>query len=341
MTMPLRVLFVEDNPDDVLLVERELQKGGFDPLVRRVERAETLSAALSQGVWDVVLVDYVMPNFSAPQALQLFQQRGLDLPFIVVSGSASEEIMVEVMKAGAHDYISKAKLTRLVPAIKRELRETQVRRARRHAEEEMHKSYDQMRRMLEGIVYALATTTEKRDPYTAGHQKRVSKLACQIAHKIGLAEARAEGLRIAALLHDIGKICVPTEILGRTGEITSSEFEIIKTHPQVAQDILKEINFPWPVGDIILSHHEKLNGSGYPAGLAGEQIPLEARILTVADVVEAMSSHRPYRPARRLSEALTELANNRGLLFDPLIVDSCITLFPKETRDEPLSGMAL
>ena len=169
-----------------------------------------------------------------------------------------------------------------------------------------------------------------RDPYTAGHQRRVTKLACAIAKEIGLTKEQIEGLRVAAIIHDIGKINIASEILSKPGRLTKLEFEMIKTHPQTGYEILKEIEFPWPVAQIVLQHHERMNGSGYPQGLSGKDILIEARILGVADVVEAMASYRPYRPALGIDKALEEILNNKGVLYDPDVVDACLKVFTEK-----------
>lgn len=191
----------------------------------------------------------------------------------------------------------------------------------------LEQSNTRLQQLLQRMVDVLTATIETRDPYIVGHQRRVTELACEIARELGLPQGQIEGLRMAGLIHDIGKISVPSEILSKPGRLTDMEFEMIKRHPQVGYNILKEIEFPWPVADIILQHHERLDGSGYPQGLKGDEIILEARILAVADVVEAMSSHRPYRPAHKLDEALEEISKNRGILYDPQVVDACLRLF--------------
>lgn len=195
------------------------------------------------------------------------------------------------------------------------------------AEEAQKQSFEKVKKVLAGTVYALAEMSQRRDPYTAGHQRRVAQLACAIARQMGLPENQIEGIRMAALLHDIGKMYVPSEILTKPGQITELETGIIETHAQVGYEILKTIDFPWPIAKTVLQHQERLNGSGYPAGLTGREILLEARILAVADVVEAMSSHRPYRATLGTKKALNEISQNRGILFDPEAVDACLTLF--------------
>jgi HD-GYP domain-containing protein (c-di-GMP phosphodiesterase class II) len=173
----------------------------------------------------------------------------------------------------------------------------------------------------------MAVVVETRDPYTAGHQRRVSDLARAIATEMNLSRGRIDGIRVMGSIHDIGKISVPAEILSKPTKLTDIEFGLIKAHSSAGYDILKEIEFPWPVAEIVLQHHEKLNGFGYPRGLKGNEILPEAKIICVADVVEAMASHRPYRPALGIEKALEEIFQNRGILYDPDVVDACLRLF--------------
>jgi PAS domain S-box-containing protein len=201
---------------------------------------------------------------------------------------------------------------------------------RKQSEERLQQSYDQLRETLIATVNILASTIEMKDPYTAGHQRRVTTLACAIAEEMGLTDDQFDGLRMAGLIHDLGKINVPAEILSKPGQINDIEFSIIRYHPQICHDILKKIELPWPVAKIVLHHHERMDGSGYPQGLKGDEIMLEARILSVADVVEAMASHRPYRPALGIKVALEEITKNKGTLYDPVIVDACIKLFTEK-----------
>lgn len=193
--------------------------------------------------------------------------------------------------------------------------------------ENVRQEHEQLQQTMEGIVHAMSLTVEARDPYTAGHQRRVANLACAIATEMGFSDWQIEGLRITGLLHDVGKLVVPAEILSKPGRINQYEFSIIKTHPEVANEILKGIEFPWPVTETIMQHHERLDGSGYPAGLSDSDISLEARVLAVADVVEAMSSHRPYRPALGIDRALEEISRGSGILYDTPVVDACLRLF--------------
>lgn len=209
-----------------------------------------------------------------------------------------------------------AKIDRLGQVIESEL-----------AEEKDRQTTTKIRKVLADTVNAVTTVGEKRDPYTAGHQRRVTELARAIAGHMGLPMAQIEGINVAGQLHDIGKIAIPSDILNKPGPLSDGEFIVIKSHPQISYDILKTIDFPWPVAQIAYQHHERLDGSGYPRGLKGDEILLEARILSVADVVEAMASHRPYRPALGIVKALEEITGNRGRLYDPIVVEACLALF--------------
>ena len=188
----------------------------------------------------------------------------------------------------------------------------------------------QLHKSLEDTVRAMAAIVEMRDPYTAGHQARVADLATAIAKQIGLPEEQVHGIHLAGTVHDLGKINVPAEILSKPGKITDIERSLIKIHPQAGYDILKGIDFPWPIAQMVLQHHERFDGSGYPQGLKGDQIIIEARILCVADVVEAMSSHRPYRPGLGIETAIEDITRQRGIYYDPQAVDACLALFREQ-----------
>ncbi|MBI2469751.1 MAG: PAS domain S-box protein [Planctomycetes bacterium] len=581
MAGTLRVLIVEDSEDDALLMVRKLQHEGYTVVFVRVETAQAMTDALEREKWDVILSDYTLPHFSGTAALSLLKEKGLDIPFIIVTGTVSDVKAVSAMKAGAHDYIMKNNLARLPAAIERELREAVVRQekkladdalreseeklriitasagdavmmidddglitfwnkaaekmfgytyneatgkeihklivpekhhqdfvtgfktfketgqgrvigktlelegrrkdgtmfsaehtisavnikgkwhaigvarditerkkaeemqrkqgeelqtiiesspamifykdaenrfihinhalaeavglpkealegkscfdvfplhaerywkddkeviasgqpktgiieqmaakkgtrwvqtdkvpyrdekgniigiigfavditSRKQAEEGLLRSYEKLRKTLEQTAFALSSTVEKRDPYIAGHQRRVTAIACAIAVEMGFSENQIEGIRIAGLLHDIGKIAISSDILSKPGKISAIELELIKTHVQVSYEILKDIEFPWPIAQMVFQHHERVNGSGYPQGLSHDKILPEARILCVADVVEAMVSHRPYRAALGIDAALEEISQKRGVLYDAGVVDTCTKLF--------------
>lgn len=580
MRQELRVLIVEDSEDDVMLIVRELQKKGFDPDYLHVCTRDGMRDALKERGWDVVIADYRMPGFSGPEALQVLKDADIDIPFILVSGRVGEETAVKMMHDGASDYVLKQNLSRLGPAVERELEDAAVRRdrqntldmlrmseerfrriaetsidviyevnsqgivtyaspalydlggyrpdemvgtnfgsyllesdlplameafadvfsgksismlklafvhkdgrvlytetnavpvfdngsvvgsygiirdvterenalrklqeseerfrnitetsidfiyqldmegrvlyaspavenvigyvseevlgrrfheyfspealpeavkgfqkvlqgkylrllalqmtrkdgepaeietnavpivdgtsivgaqgiarditERRIAAKRLEESHKKLEESLSGTINSLATAVEMRDPYTAGHQAHVAQLATAIAHEMGLDEERTRGLNMASIIHDVGKINVPAEILSKTGSLSDTEFGLIKIHPEAGYNIVKDIEFLWPVAEIVYQHHERLDGSGYPRGLAGDAILQEAQILAVADTIEAMVFHRPYRPALGIETALEEISRNSGIIYDPAVVDACITLFTKK-----------
>ncbi len=198
------------------------------------------------------------------------------------------------------------------------------------AEEELKKSLIQTKKTFEQTVAALSQLVEVRDPYTSGHQKKVADIAVAIAMDLGITKERIDAIRLSSLIHDIGKIAIPASILSKPGRLTDIERNLIETHPKTGYEIVKVIDFPYPVAKIILQHHEKLDGSGYPNGLKDKDIMLEAKIIAVADIFEAMSSHRPYRKAHTLRESFNEILKNRGILYDADIVDSCIRVLSKK-----------
>jgi len=202
--------------------------------------------------------------------------------------------------------------------------------SRKDIEDELHRMVEKLRKAMGATLRAINLTVEMRDPYTAGHQRRVADLARAIADQLGIRKDQVDTIRMAASIHDIGKVSIPSDILSKPGRLNESEFSLVKTHPRIGFDILKQIDFPGPVALTVLEHHERLDGSGYPQGLRGDGIILEARILGVADVVETMVSHRPYRSALDIEQALGEIARNRGVLYDPEVVDACLSLFRGE-----------
>lgn len=191
---------------------------------------------------------------------------------------------------------------------------------------------------MDAIIQVMELTIAARDPYTVGHQQRATQLACAIGARMDLPEASLRELHVAGRLHDLGKIAIPGEILSKSGQLTPAEFSLIKTHPQVGYDILQPLKLPGQICQIVLQHHERLNGSGYPQGLKGREILLGAKILAVADVVEAMGSHRPYRPALDLDQALAEIARLKGTLYDAAVVDACLMVYEEDWADRPVAA---
>lgn len=454
MEKELRVLILEDTPTDAELMEHELRKAGLAFVSKRVDTQEAFVRAIEDFQPDIVLSDYKLPEFDGMAALKIVQRDHPEVPVIMVTGALPDIEAVELIHAGAKDYVLKDRLARLAPAVQRALSAEQVARARKAAEKALRESEEKFRSLVEstsdwiweineqavytytsprvytllgytageiigktpfdlmppdeaarmratfspiiaerkpfrllenanlhkdgrliimetsgtpifdgsggfvgyrGInrditerkqaeqerhasarkleqtllqtIEAVAATVEARDPYTAGHQRRVAVLASAIANEMKFAADVIHGLNLAATIHDLGKVHLPAEILSKPGQLKPIEFELIKSHPQAGYDIIKDVQFPWPIAQMVLQHHERLDGSGYPQGLKDDQIMPEAKILAVADVVEAMSSHRPYRPALGVDAAMEEISKKRGVLYDPAVADACIALF--------------
>jgi putative nucleotidyltransferase with HDIG domain len=247
-----------------------------------------------------------------------------------VSKETRLEMFSSWMAQKAYDELEKRvqerteRLAKLNRQLKREIEE------RRRAELDRQRALDTLTKAMKGTVQAMAYTVETRDAYTAGHQQRVADLARAIARELNLSDDLIDGIGMASHIHDLGKIAVPAEILSKPTRLTEAELTIIKAHPEVGYEILKDVEFPWNVAEIVHQHHEKMNGSGYPRGLLGEHILLEARIMGIADVVEAMAYHRPYRQALGIDRALEEITRNRGTLYDPDVVDACLKLFSRK-----------
>ncbi len=577
----LHVLIVEDSEDDALLLVRILKKGGYHPVYERVETAAAMKKNLEEKQWNIILCDYKMPDFSAPSAISLLKESGIDIPVIVISGTIGEETAVECMRLGAQDYIMQDNVSRLCPAIARELKESKARDRHRQTEEalrqserlftnlintipdiiartdlegkllfvndytmqmsgyrreeimghnllefiapedrerakrgfelmldrlgtpkeylllkkdgsripidvngdvlrnedgtpfeivnvcrdiserkqteiilreneehlrgitqnipgfiyrfyakdsgeygisyasghltdffgetsgpiemfsyfvshvhekdrkrflksielavknrtawnfigriytqsgeliwfqglstptrykdqlvfdgivlditeqnlmntELQQTLDSLRKAFGITIQVMVSAVEMKDPYTAGHQLRVADLARSIATEMGLPQHTIEGIRMSGSIHDIGKLSIPGEILSKPTKLTENEFALIKEHSQHGYEMLKDVESPWPLAEIVYQHHERMNGTGYPRRLKGDEIILEARIIAVADVVEAMASHRPYRPTLGIEAALEEIEKNKGILYDDVVANICLKLF--------------
>ena len=323
----LRILMLEDTPTDAELAARELRRAGIAFTSMRVETRDAFINALEEFHPDIILSDYKLPDFDGLSALQIVKREHPEVPVVMVTGALSDIKAVELIHAGARDYVLKDRLARLASAVQRAMSVEQGVRARKAAEQALRESERKLRSSLLDSVTALSAIVEMRDPYTSGHQRRAAQLAIAIAKELRLSAEQIEGIHLAGVVHDVGKIRVPAEILTKPGKLTQLEFGLIKEHCQGGYDILKSIDFPWPIAQIVLQHHERLDGSGYPHGLSGNDILLEARIISVADVVEAMFSYRPYRPGLGIDAALDEITGARGTRYDADVVDVCEMLF--------------
>jgi putative two-component system response regulator len=329
-----RILVVDDEEYYRMMIQQALQRMGYASEIA-AEGFEALRR-VSVEHFDLVISDIRMPG---KDGLELTKEALANYPhldFIIMTAYAAEYSFTDIIKAGAADFIAKPfSMGELKAKIERIERERQTLRQLRESNEQLKQAYTQMESTLEETIHALASALEMRDPYTAGHQRRVADLACAIARELGLSGTLINTIKLAGLIHDVGKISVPSEILSKPTKLKEMEMNIIKEHVAAGFDILKEIRFPWPIAQIVNQHHERMDGSGYPQGLSGKDILLEARILAVADVVEAMGSHRPYRPALGTEKAFEELSRNRGLLYDSEVVDACLKLFLEKRYDLP------
>ena len=321
----------------------------------------------AQKPYSVIVSDQRMPEMSGVQFFAQAKDIFPDAVRILLTGYADSDAIIDAInKGGVHLYFTKpwreeeillhikqslskveilAENKRLVELIKIKnqelikLNKTLEEKANDRTNdllaqtEKLKDSYKKSQLILDGVVKTLSKIVETRDPYTSGHEDQVAKIACRIAKEMKLTEEQVSSIYISATLHDIGKISVPSEILTKPSVLTNLEREIIKTHCKVANDILANIEFPYPVAEIIYQHHERMDGSGYPRGLKGDDIALEARIIGVADVIDAMASYRPYRPALGVDAAIEEITKFRGVTYDPSVVDACLKIYKRTAKD--------
>jgi len=331
--------------DDEFLIRETisdyLEDKGYD--VIQAENGKHGVAVFRSEKPDLILVDLRMPEMDGLDVLSIICKESPQTPIIMVSGTGILQDAVEAIRRGAWDYVSKPiqDMAVLDHAVNRSLERAQLLREneiyKKHLEElvsqrttELEKSNAQLRSTLEDIVESLSILTEKRDPYTSGHQKRVSVVAALIAKEMSLDTEEVTAIRFAGQLHDIGKIYVPAEFLSKPTRLDEEEMAVIRKHSSIGYDILQNIQFPWPIADIIHQHHERVDGSGYPLGLTENEILLGAKIIAIADVVEAMSSHRPYRPALGVQRALDEIRNNTGTRYCENCSNALLRLFEKK-----------
>ena len=318
------ILVVDDEETLRYLIREGVERSGYGCSVAS-DGVEALKILEEKGV-DVVISDIMMPGMDGIELAKRIKE-DYDADVILITGFIEEYSYDSVIEIGVSDFLEKPiGMHELMLRLRRVLRERANIRERNRAEEELRDSLKKLRTAMESIVGALVLAIEKKDPYTSGHQKRVATFASAIAKEMGLPQDQIDGVRMAAMIHDIGKNAIPGQILSKPAKLGKLEMEMIKEHPQLGYDILKGIEFPWPVAEMVLQHHERIDGSGYPQGLLGDAIYLGAKILGVADVVEAMASHRPYRASLGLEKAMEEISKNSGILYDPDVVDAGLKL---------------
>lgn len=330
------VLVVDDEKSIRISVRAFLQADGFH--VQVAENADEAQNLLDTNEFDVVITDIMMPGATGVELLAMIQTKAPDVPVVLMTGDPSVQTAVDAMRAGATDYLTKPIRREEILRTIRHAAELKLFRDQNKALEEQNRDYREnlermveertaaLNQIVEGAILAMSKAVESRDPYTAGHEQNVANLAREIAKKMNLSEDQIDGVYYGGVVHDIGKISVPAEILSFPGKLEPEQMALIRMHPKTAFQILNTIEFPWPLAQIVYQHHERIDGSGYPQGLKDDEILLEAKILAVADVVESMYSHRPYRPALGIEPALDEITKNRGKIYDPNVVDACKSL---------------
>ncbi len=324
------ILIVDDEAFICSLLSKVLTGRGY-----QCDTAPNAAAArrrLQEKAFDLVLSDIDMPGESGLEFIQDALASYPDMAAIMVTATDDLHTAEFVLEAGVYDYVTKpVESSRIVTSVYNALQRRRLERVQksysRELEQEVAQRTEKLQRALDGTIRAMMLTVEIRDPYTAGHQRRVAQLASAIARERGFPENRITGIRLGGMIHDLGKLAVPAEILVKPSRLSENEFKLIQEHPRIGYNILKSVEFPWPLADMAHQHHERMDGSGYPRGLHGGEILEEALILAVADVVEAMASHRPYRPALGVDAALEEIRRGRGERYDPRASDACRALF--------------
>ncbi len=339
------ILVVDDNPANLRLLTDMLGQEHF--AVRVASDGTQALKSIGARLPDIILMDIRMPGMSGLEVCAQLKQteKFRQIPILFLSALSDTEDKKRAFAVGGVDYITKPfqaeevlmrvnthmELSRSRLALQRAYQEMEARAESKSRElvaarEEQFRITELLKSSFERTINAIALALEKRDPYTAGHQRKVAEITTAIAKRLGFPSSEVEGLRLGATIHDIGKIYVPVEILSRPGRISEAEFNVIKSHPEVGYDIIKGIDFPWPVAEMVYQHHERLNGSGYPLGLKDKDIVFAAKIIAVADVTEAMSSHRPYRPALGIDTAIAEIDKNQGILYDSDVVQAVLAI---------------
>jgi putative two-component system response regulator len=338
--MTANVLVVDDEVQVLNLIKQLLEINGYKcTLAPNTRQARSY---LKEDTFDLILCDMHMPGETGLDFSRDVLKQQPEAAIVMVTAVDDPDLASTALKMGVYGYIIKPfkpnelvinvgnALHRRGLEVQNRLYQENLGKMVQERTEELRASLNDLQKAMQGIVHAMVLTIESRDPYTAGHQQRVTQLASALAQEMGLSEKEVEGVKMASLIHDIGKISIPAEILSKPGKLTEIEFSLVKTHAQAGYEILKDIEFSWPIAQIVRQHHERLDGSGYPLGLKDKKILLEAKLIGVADVVEAMASHRPYRPGLGIEKALEEISQKKGILYSPEVADICIKLFTEK-----------
>ncbi len=325
-----KILVVEDEKIVALDINNTLNKLGYD-VPALVASGDEAIQAVKRTKPDLVLMDIVLKgDIDGIEAAEVIRHR-YGTPLVFLTAYADEEILRRVKHIEPFGYILKPfQEKELYSTIEIALFKHGIEKKRRRERDKFRRSSRKMLTSYESAVSSLSEAVEMRDPLSAGHQQRVAQLACAIAQEMGLKDKSIVGIKLAALIHDVGKIRIPVDILRKPGHLDDDEYGMIKEHPKAGYDIMKGVDFPWPIADMVVQHHERLDGSGYPQGIRDEEMLLESRILAVAEVIETMMVHHTYQPALDENAVLSELISNRGTLYDPQVVDACVVLFKEK-----------
>ena len=337
---PARVLLVDDEQSILNCMRIFLVTEGYE--VDTASNAEQAKAFLDKEAYDVVVTDIMMPGVSGVEVLRMVLSVAPDVPVLLMTGDPSVQTAVDALRAGASDYLLKPITRSDILGTVRNAANLKAMRDQNRMLEQQNRSYREnleqmvrdrtaaLDRTVKSVIQAMSKLVEIRDPYTAGHERNVADLSCAIARKMGLGDSFVQTVYYAGLVHDLGKISVPAEILSYPGKLNEAAMAVIRMHPETAHEILKQVDFPWPLAEVVVQHHERCDGSGYPHGLVRSGMRLESCILAVADVVESMSSHRPYRAGLGIEVALDEVEANSGRLYDAEVVRACVALFRED-----------
>lgn len=335
-----KILVVDDEKSIRKTFEAFLTKEEFE--VTSAENVELALKIIDETDLDLIITDIIMPKITGMELLKIIKDKKPDIPIIIMTGEPTVETAVQAVKNGAHDYMTKpVNKDILIKTVRNALEYKRLLDNKRQLEvenaeyrENLEKLVEERTKALQKAMYATISTIssvmELRDPYTAGHERKVGNLAVKIGHKMKLSKKQIECIYVAGYLHDIGKISIPAEILSKPGKLSNIEYEIIKTHVKCGYDVINKVELPWPVAEVVYQHHERIDGSGYPRGLKGDEMKIESKIMAVADVIEAMISHRPYRPSLGLDIALEEIESNSGKIYDKKAVTATLDLFKND-----------
>lgn len=343
------ILVVDDEKSIRRTFEAFLNRDGYEVLT--AENVEIALEIIQSSAIDLVITDIIMPRITGIELLQIIKKENPDIPIITMTGEPTVETATLAVKSSAFDYLTKpVSKDVLLKAVKYALDHKELLDSKKKLEAQNQEYRKNLERLVEArtkslqdamhaTIYTMSSLLELRDPYTAGHERKVGNLAVAIAKKMRLTKRQIDCIYFTGYLHDIGKIAIPAEILSKPGILNDIEFEIVKVHVNYGYNILKKANLPWPVAEVVYQHHERINGSGYPLGIKSDEIMMEAKIIAVADVIEAMTSHRPYRPGLGLKVALKEIVKNAGILYDTAVVEVVLDLINNDNYkilDEPI-----